>query len=39
MLILFQPQHLAIFELELAFPFGRRPLVLAIEPRILASLW
>ena len=36
MLIQVQPQHLAIFEIELEFdfPFGRRPLVLAVEHRI-----
>ena len=50
MLIQLQPQHLAILELELEldFPFGRRPLVHAVEPRIvlvdnavvvLASRW
>lgn len=50
MFIQLQPQHLTIceLELELDFPFGRRPLVHAIEARIvlvnnamvvLASRW
>lgn len=36
MLIQLQSQHLTIWELEqeLEFPFGRRPLVLAVEVQI-----